>query len=450
MTGANRTLPQHDALVTMAQTDQPDAGALPATLLALVRSVTGSGDWPEMCRQALQSFLNIFPAADAGAVFVYRSGPDRLVAQNWQGYDNEAAGAISLRSGESMVGKAFESRQAVLYGPAHETAQARREASPDNLALLTCLVSGCEHPRTAMCIPLTCDEYALGVLLLEGWRGTRAFDVSDLALARTLAGMLAVAGERLVLLREVKGSREVLDQASRLQQDVMSALSHDMRTPLASIKGYASALLLDEVQWDSHTAQEYLGIIVEESDHLGEIIADLLEASRIDAGQIHIEREPTLLPRLAQSVVDEVTRRTAKHHFLVSFPDGFPVVDADSGRIRRVLFNLLDNAVKYSPTGGLVVVRGWVTEDEVCISVADQGLGIPPEHLNRLFERFFRVQFVSGQHVVGSGLGLPIARAILELHGGRIWAESVEGEGTTMYFTLPKVGLSHNPEGLEG
>jgi signal transduction histidine kinase len=118
------------------------------------------------------------------------------------------------------------------------------------------------------------------------------------------------------------------------------------------------------------------------------------------------------------------------------------VADADAGRIRRVLYNLLDNAVKYSPDGGLVVVRGEVSDNEITISVADQGHGIAPEHLNRLFERFFRVKFASGRHVVGSGLGLPIARNIVEAHGGRIWAESKLGEGTTVSFTLPRGGLS--------
>jgi signal transduction histidine kinase len=141
-------------------------------------------------------------------------------------------------------------------------------------------------------------------------------------------------------------------------------------------------------------------------------------------------------------VVESMTSRTQKHRFLVDFPPRFPIVDADPHRIEQVLRNLVDNAVKYSPDGGLVIVQGTVSEDEVEISVADQGVGIAPEHLNRLFEKFFRVESGLGHHVVGSGLGLPIARTIVESHGGHIWAESQVGEGTTLYFTLPLKGPS--------
>ncbi len=400
-------------------------------------------------KEGLHRLLDVFEPADAGALFLYQAGPDRLVAECAHGYDTDAISRVSLKSGESIVGKVFQSGQAAHYATSEQAAEAMADAAPENRALFRRLMRSSEHPRSVVCVPLVCGDGTLGAVILENWRKPLEFTESDLELARTLVGLLALAVDRLRLAREVSHSRQVLEEASKLQQDIMAALSHDMRTPLASIKGYASALLLDDVQWEEQTAREYLEIIGEESDKLSEITADLLETSMIDAGQLEIEKEPTLLAHLVQEVVDDLSRRTDVHRFLVSFPPDFPVVDADSGRMRRVLFNLVDNAVKYSPGGGLVVVRGWVSEDEVVVCVADQGQGIAPEHLNRLFERFFRVKFASGQHVVGSGLGLPIAHSIVEAHGGRIWAESELGEGTAMYFTLPRAGLSQGAETAE-
>jgi signal transduction histidine kinase len=407
------------------------------------KAIASDMDLEGVLTASLEKLLGVFEVAETGAVFLYQPGPDRLVAECTLGYDTDALNQVSFRSGESIVGKVFRLGQCRLYATLQKVTEATADMTPENRACFERAMCDCRQPRSVVCVPLICGDARIGVVVLENWRGRGEFSESDLELAWALVNLVAVAADRARLVLEIKDGRTVMENLSRLQQDIMATLSHEMRTPLASIKGYASALLLDEVQWDMKTKREYLEVIMEESDKLGEIVADLLDASVIDAGRLSIEKEPTQLGRLAQEVVDEVAPRTEKHRFLASFAPGFPVVDADSGRIRRVLFNVVDNAVKYSPGGGLVVVRGQVSENEVIISVADQGQGIAPEHLNRLFERFFRVKFTSGQHVVGSGLGLPIARNIVEAHGGRIWAESTPGEGTAVYFTLPRGGLSN-------
>jgi signal transduction histidine kinase len=214
-------------------------------------------------------------------------------------------------------------------------------------------------------------------------------------------------------------------------------LSHEMRTPLASIKGYATALLLDDVDWDAASRTEFLTAIDEESDHLTRLIADVLDAAAIDAGEIRIVPEPILVPRIVKRVVDNMQIRTEKHRFIVTFSDEFPIVEADPLRIEQILANLLDNAIKYSPDGGLIVVRGEPGAEEIVITVSDQGIGIAPEHLNKLFERFFRARSIAGPKVAGTGLGLPISDAIVRAFGGRIWAESTLGSGTTFAFTIP-------------
>jgi signal transduction histidine kinase len=224
--------------------------------------------------------------------------------------------------------------------------------------------------------------------------------------------------------------------------DLISTLAHEMRTPLTSIKGYSTALLMEDVIFSSETQREFLQFIDAECDVLETLIHDFLESSLIDAGMLRLEVQPVKLPPLLKSVVDDIARRTQVHRFVVDFSKRFPILDADPDRIAQVLRNLLDNAVKYSPEGGLIVVRGELRAEEVVVSVADQGVGLTPEHLNRLFEKYFRARSGPARHVAGTGLGLRIARAIVEGHGGRIWAESQLGVGTTFYFTLPLGGLS--------
>ena len=248
---------------------------------------------------------------------------------------------------------------------------------------------------------------------------------------------LAIGTRRGAVLAPRGQANFALEEANRLKAELISTLAHEMRTPLTSIKGYSTALLLEEASFSQETQREFLRIIDQECDVLRDLIHDLLESSAIDAGLLKLEPQPVRLPHLVQALVEDMARRTQNHRFLVDFPADFPIVDADPLRIEQVLRNLLDNAVKYSLRGGMIVVRGEAQEDRVLISVADQGVGIAPEHLNRLFEKFFRVESVSGQHIVGSGLGLPIARTIVEGHGGHIWAESRLEEGSTFYFSLP-------------
>ncbi len=280
--------------------------------------------------------------------------------------------------------------------------------------------------------------------MLEGLRNDTDFVGADLPFWRTVADLVALSVETA---RQGESSQppSAPSEMDSLKAGLISTLAHDMRTPLASIKGYATALLMDEVTYDPATQREFLRFIDEECDTLLTLIYDLLESSVIDdAGTLKLELQPVRMPLLAKSVTEEMARRTDIHRFLIDFPEGFPIVDADPDRIAQVLRNLLDNAVKYSPDGGLIVVRGEVRKTDAVISVADQGVGLTVENLNRLFDKFFRAKPAFGRRVVGSGLGLPISRAIVESHGGRIWAESQLGQGTTLFFTLPLEGPSRD------
>ena len=280
-----------------------------------------------------------------------------------------------------------------------------------------------------------------GALVIATLNGPMAFTEADLPFVQTLADLIALAIDRAGLETEAAAIRDA-EQVERLRSEVMAALSHELRTPLAAIKGYSTALLLEDIEWGQDKRHEFLHLIEEECDNLQIMIGDLLDSSLIDVGRLVIDRQPVRLPRLVSEIVQEMQRRTRMHQLIVDFPLDFPILDVDPHWIRQVFRNILDNAIKYSPLGGLIVTRGEIRRDDVVVSISDQGVGISPEDLIPLFEKYFRVKAPTGYHVAGTGLGLPVARSIVESHGGRIWAESRVGHGTSLFFSLPLGGLS--------
>jgi len=223
-------------------------------------------------------------------------------------------------------------------------------------------------------------------------------------------------------------------------------VSHELRTPLASIKGYATSLLRTDVEWDDETRREFLQIIDEESDRLSGLIADLLEMSEIEAGVLRVEKEPVRLPRLAQKVAKKLRPSARDHSITVTTAPDVPETMGDPRRLEQVLHNLIVNAIKYSADGTSVAVRVEKSDSNVLVSVKDQGIGIPPEHLEHVFERFFRVDGKMARETGGSGLGLPICRGLVEAHGGRIWVESQVNVGSTFFFSIPIIPVTRQVE----
>ncbi|HSJ53714.1 MAG TPA: ATP-binding protein [Anaerolineae bacterium] len=395
-----------------------------------------------MLQQLLDCLVASLEAADAGALLLYDPADRRLVVQATCVYDLPRLKQIRLAPGEARCGRALLSGRPELYPTPEAIAAAVDSAAPANGEIIKTVIVGLKKPQSSVCLPLVAGAKKVGALMLDNLHRTAAFTAADLPFLEAVAELIAAAVEG-ARQREALQSGQAIAEANRLKAELISTLAHEMRTPLTSVKGYSTALLMDDVTFSPETQREFLQFIDEECDVLQALIYDLLESSIIDAGLLRLEPQPVKLPSLVRSVTDDIARHTKIHRFLIDFPERFPILDADPDRIAQVLRNLVDNAVKYSPDGGLIVVRGEVRRREVVISVSDQGVGLSPEHLNRLFEKFFRAKSSLGRHVVGSGLGLPICRTIVESHGGRIWAESQVGQGTTLYFTLPLEGLSH-------
>ena len=226
-------------------------------------------------------------------------------------------------------------------------------------------------------------------------------------------------------------------EAEEMKAMFISVISHELKTPVALIKGYASTLRREDAHWDQETVQESLSIIEDESDRLDRLINNLLEASRIQAGMLKLKLNDVLIPKLAGKVANRFRVQATKHHLRLDFPPDFPPLLADEQRLEQVFYNLISNAIKYSPQGGTIQVGGTTRGDYVEVYVSDQGIGIPLPKRLQLFEPFYRVDSGLGRRTQGVGLGLFLCKAIVEGHGGRIWVDGKPGQGSTFRFTLP-------------
>jgi signal transduction histidine kinase len=244
------------------------------------------------------------------------------------------------------------------------------------------------------------------------------------------AGHAAPVG-RIFVMRDVTKESE----AERMRTALVSTVSHELRSPLTAIKGYTDTLL-DSGPWDTDTEREFLEIIRVSTEKLSLLVDNLLDAAKMEAGVLTLEREPIRVERIVEQVVAQ-RRRLAPHHPLTTEIDAdLPMAEADPLRVEQVITNLVENAIKYSPDGGPVTVRVRGGE-MITVSVSDHGVGITPEQAEHLFERFYRVDSSLARTTKGVGLGLFICRSLVEAHGGRIWVESTPGQGSTFSFTLP-------------
>ena len=224
--------------------------------------------------------------------------------------------------------------------------------------------------------------------------------------------------------------------ADEIKSTFISIVSHELRTPVALIKGYASTLRRDDARWDRSTISDSLAVIEEEADRLSKMIDDLLDASRLQAGGLSLNRADVSLPNLAKRVAERFTNQSSKHTIVTDFPDTFPVILADETRVEQVISNLVSNALKYAPKGE-IKITGRKHAEQVVICVSDEGPGIEAKDMPHIFDRFYRSSKAVKQ-TKGAGLGLYLARAIVEAHGGRMWVDPKPDTGARICFSLPR------------
>jgi len=284
-------------------------------------------------------------------------------------------------------------------------------------------------------IPVHLQDHQIGQLLLVRKSSARPLSGADDRLLLAVANQIGLTVER-VRLREVATEADVLQRTDELKSALLNAVSHDLKTPLASIVASAGSLLQEDIAWTNEERHEFARQIEEEAGYLNRLVSNLLDLSRIEAGALRPDRDWHDLRGLIDDVLGRLRTLTAGHQVAVDVPEELPPVSLDYLEISDVLINLMENAAKHTPPGTEIRVSARQTAGEVQTEVADNGPGIPAQDLPRLFDPFFRVK-IARSRLKGMGLGLAVARGLIEAHGGRIWAENRSEGGARFIFALP-------------
>jgi PAS domain S-box-containing protein len=304
----------------------------------------------------------------------------------------------------------------------------------------------------------------LGVAHID-FKSVRALEATEIARFEIMADRAARAIENAQLVERISAHAEELEQrvaertreleqalarvreADRMKSLLLSTVSHELRTPLASIKGYVTTLIDYRDRLGDATQDEFLHIVDEESDRLRELVENLLDMSRIEAGVLRIHPELTRLTPVVERALAALQPKLAGREVTIDSLDDLPDVMIDSTRIQQVLSNLLDNAAKYSLPGTPIHISVSSDAAHVTVGVHDRGVGISHEHAEQIFDRFYRIENAGIRSAGGIGLGLAISRGLIEAHGGRMWVNSAAGQGSTFYFSIPVAPDGDAPKG---
>lgn len=280
-------------------------------------------------------------------------------------------------------------------------------------------------------VPIQAARGILGEIRL--WRAAPAISDGERRLFQTFASQGALALER-AWLAQAESRAKVLEESDQLKSALLSSVSHELRTPLSTIKAAASSLREKEVSWDSPARADLIAAIDDEADHLNMLVGNLLDMSRIESGALKPKREWNILSEIVGGVLARMKNLSAAHQLQFDLPESLPLVPVDYVQMEQVFTNLISNSLKYAPADSVVCIRARVEGESVHVQVSNQGPQIPSEHLERIFDKFYRI--TAADRVTGTGLGLSICKGIIEAHGGRIWAENIS-DGMAFNFTAP-------------
>jgi signal transduction histidine kinase len=362
-----------------------------------------------------------------GSATIYRWDPIAGVLRHAESARPERDAPLVLRAGQGIGGQAFATQKAVIandYADWEHAVPASKDAGW----------------RAALAIPLVRGGQSLGVLVVRSTYPLARFDDDDARLLGLFGDQAVAALTTAELVEQQRRAVEQLEKLNSAKSDFVSIVSHEFRTPLTGIQGF-SELIRDEDLTPAEM-KEYASDINKDAQRLNRMITEMLDLERMESGRMSLSRERTDVNAIVTEAADRLGQSSPRHPIQLNLDPELPLVDIDRDKINQVVLNLLSNAVKYSPGGGQIAITTRVEGEFLHVFVRDSGLGIPPESLEKVFERYSRLESGATRYIQGTGLGLPISRQIIEMHGGHAWVESTVGEGSVFQFTLPLVAVA--------
>jgi signal transduction histidine kinase len=327
-----------------------------------------------------------------------------------------------LRPGEGLAGLAFSKAKPVIINDYPASDLARRRGRDRGL-------------RAGLGVPLIPNGKPLGVLLVSSYDDTTQFSDDDARLLDLFGDQAAAALISAEAFEEQSKAVAELERVNKVKSEFVAIVSHEFRTPLTGIQGFSEMMRDEDLTIDE--LKEYATDINKDARRLNRLVNEMLDLSRMESGRINLSLEKLDLNTIVQEVASTMQPTAPRHTFTLRLDATLPKLSADRDKITQVVTNLANNAVKYAPDGGEIVLMTRAEGNQAHLMVADNGVGMPKDMLELVFEPYSRVENGPSRHIRGTGLGLPIARQIIKLHGGRVWADSVEGKGSTFHCLIP-------------
>lgn len=398
-----------------------------AALNEISQTISQSLDLHEILNNTADKILEILNI-NVCAVYLVDKETEHLSLDIHRGVsDEEAKGVSTIEKGKGLLGLVAQSGEPSFIDNFHDYIELIDEGAE--------MIVFWHQLKSAMFVPLNVRGEILGAIGAFS-QGERIFTREERNLLITIGHQIGTAIENSQLLEEASRAR-ALEELDKLRSALLASVSHELRTPLAAIKGLSSTLIQPDVKWDPETQNDFLKTIDHETDVLTHIVDDLMQMSQLEAGAMRIFNAPTKIPTIISQIGDQLQHQVRNHSLEISIQPNLPQVVTDSVRIGQVITNLISNAAAYSEHGTRITLQAKKINDEIVISITDEGIGIPSSHLKKVFDRFYRLESGVARRRGGTGLGLAICKGIIEDQNGRIWAESELGKGTIFSFALP-------------